>query len=626
MKDILPIILVCLFFVPVLGHAQQKHAPDSLLHLYNLETDGNHKLILLAHLYNAFLYSDWKQSFHYARQELQLAQKLNDTTHTALAFYHIGVLYNNADKADSARYYYLLAEEIFQQTHNISRQLEVKHALAILAYEKGNYSEALAMIDQNIQLQEALPDKISDLAMSYDLRGMINLYLGYHTIALENSLTALNLHSQIDEPLRKADVLNHLAGLEMQFHHLQKSIDYNLEALKIYEAYNDKYYQAQATNDIGNVFFYQKNYPEAQTYLLKSISLARESGSRDLEATALGNLGKLYRVEKKYTESLNVTEQSLNLLATSSNIIKKAEALIDRAMTRNDMNQPEKAIPLLTQAVVLTDSISAKDNLRQAYFNRAKSYEMIGDYRQALKDYQKFDSISSELYNETRSRQIEEMRTIYETEKKEKALLVQENENEILRRDARLRTLQIQMLIAGTVLLIGMAALLFIVYRQRVIRQKMIQEEDRKALEQELEFRRRELTTHALHLVSKNKLLNSLKNSIEKIKTEADEKTPFVSLIGSIDQDLRGDAEWENFEKYFRQVYSDFDEKIKRAFSELTGNEIRMITLMKMNLSTKEIATILNITPESVIKARYRLRKKLNLDTDQNLQQFILAL
>ncbi|MEZ4827610.1 MAG: LuxR C-terminal-related transcriptional regulator [Bacteroidia bacterium] len=51
-----------------------------------------------------------------------------------------------------------------------------------------------------------------------------------------------------------------------------------------------------------------------------------------------------------------------------------------------------------------------------------------------------------------------------------------------------------------------------------------------------------------------------------------------------------------------------------------------MITLMKMNLSTKEIATILNITPESVNKARYRLRKKLNLDTDQNLQQFILAL
>ncbi|MEZ4827613.1 MAG: tetratricopeptide repeat protein [Bacteroidia bacterium] len=296
--NILLIILALFSLFPFEGQAQIKHNPDSLLNLYNRETDENRKIFLLAHLYNTFLYSDWKQSFHYAQLELQLAKKLGDSTLIAMAHYHHGVLYNNADKADSARYYYLLANDIFEQTGNTSRQLEVKHALAILAYEEGNYPEALAMIDQNIQSLEAFPEKVSDLSMCYDLRGMINLYLGYHTIALENTLTALNLHNQIDEPLRKADVLNHLAGLEMQFQHLQQSIDYNLEALKIYEAYDDKYYQAQANNDIGNVFFYQKNYSSAQSYLLKSISLAREIGSSDLEATAMANLGKLYRVEK----------------------------------------------------------------------------------------------------------------------------------------------------------------------------------------------------------------------------------------------------------------------------------------------------------------------------------------
>ncbi|MEO0472489.1 MAG: helix-turn-helix transcriptional regulator [Bacteroidota bacterium] len=97
-------------------------------------------------------------------------------------------------------------------------------------------------------------------------------------------------------------------------------------------------------------------------------------------------------------------------------------------------------------------------------------------------------------------------------------------------------------------------------------------------------------------------------------------------MIGSIDHDLRKDDDWTHFERYFRQVHPGFDEKIRRAFSDLTGNEIRLLTLMKMNLSTKEIASILNISPDSVKKARYRLRKKLNLPNQQNLQQFILAL
>lgn len=142
----------------------------------------------------------------------------------------------------------------------------------------------------------------------------------------------------------------------------------------------------------------------------------------------------------------------------------------------------------------------------------------------------------------------------------------------------------------------------------------------------ELEFKQRELTTHTLHLVSKNKLLAELKSGLEALKAESGGNNLVNPLIGAIDGDLRDNADWANFERYFKQVYSDFDEKIQRAFPTLTGNEIRLVTLMKMNLSTKEIATILNVTPESVNKARYRLRKKINLPTDQNLQNYILAM
>ena len=205
-------------------------------------------------------------------------------------------------------------------------------------------------------------------------------------------------------------------------------------------------------------------------------------------------------------------------------------------------------------------------------------------------------------------------------------LLLEKQENETLRQEAKIQALQLRIFLILGAFILGIGTLAFIIYRPKNLRKQLIQENEKKALEKELEFKQRELTTHTLHLVSKNKLLAELKESIEKMKEESEQKRPFVQLIGSIDHDMRGDNDWENFEKYFQQVHTDFEAKVRENFEDLTSNEMRLVSLMKMNLSSKEIGNILNVSPESVKKARYRLKKKLRVDIGENLQEFVLGL
>ncbi len=628
MIDILKIGIFCLALLPSALHGQAYGPLDSLLAAYTQHTEPKAQLKTLSLLFNGVLYSEPDRARGFAQEALRISLSAQDTLGIAMSNYQLGVFHNNSGVVDSADHYYSLALDIYLRIGHTEGQAMVNHALAIMAYDHGDYPRALELIDDNIRIHSAEPQDPYRLATSYDLRGIIHQYLGNYTIALENCLKALAFHldHDIGKPHRKADILNHLAGLELYLGHHQQSIEYNLEAIEIYQARGDKYFHAQAANDIGNALFYLKDYAQARQYLLQSIELAREVQAADILATALGNLAKVHREEKQYAQSLALLREAVEIVEKQKNTNKLIEALSETGKTYNAMNRPALAIPYLNRSASLADSIGVQDNLRQAYFNRSLSHELMGDFRRALDDYKQYDRVSDTVFNTIKSRQIEELLTIHETEKKERALLLQQQENELLKQEARISALQMRSLWIASALLLGIAVLVFIIYRQKTLRRQLLQEKEKKELAQELEFKKRELTTHTLHLVSKNKLLNQLKTSIERLKDDSEDKRRFNPLIGSIDEDLRGDADWEHFERYFREVYSDFDEKIKRAFSELTGHEIRLITLMKMNLSTKEIATILNITPDSVNKARYRLRKKLNLETDQNLQQFIMAL
>ncbi|HTJ49271.1 MAG TPA: LuxR C-terminal-related transcriptional regulator [Cyclobacteriaceae bacterium] len=92
----------------------------------------------------------------------------------------------------------------------------------------------------------------------------------------------------------------------------------------------------------------------------------------------------------------------------------------------------------------------------------------------------------------------------------------------------------------------------------------------------------------------------------------------------NIENNISADADWEQFQFHFDRVHGDFSNRFKVAFPLLSPQEIKLSAYLRMNLSSKEIAQLLNISVRGVEISRYRLRKKLNLDRNRNLQDFIL--
>ncbi|WP_299781602.1 LuxR C-terminal-related transcriptional regulator [uncultured Formosa sp.] len=141
-------------------------------------------------------------------------------------------------------------------------------------------------------------------------------------------------------------------------------------------------------------------------------------------------------------------------------------------------------------------------------------------------------------------------------------------------------------------------------------------------LRQDIDNKNRELGMSTMTLIKKNELLNSLKKELLKVNDVKNIK----SVIKIIDSNINNTDDWHVFEEAFNNADKDFLKKIKSIHPELTSNDLRLCAYLRLNLSSKEIAPLLNISPRSVEVKRYRLRKKMNLPHESNLTDYILEL
>ena len=138
----------------------------------------------------------------------------------------------------------------------------------------------------------------------------------------------------------------------------------------------------------------------------------------------------------------------------------------------------------------------------------------------------------------------------------------------------------------------------------------------------DIESKNRELATTAMSLINKNELLSSIKNDL--IQTERDISKEEVVKI--IDRGLSDNKDWEFFKEAFNNADKNFMDKIKKLHPDLTANDLKFCSYLRLNLTSKEIAPLLNISIRSVEIKRYRLRKKLNLLHEMNLVDYILSI
>ncbi|MDE5416912.1 hypothetical protein L3049_02750 [Labilibaculum sp. DW002] len=146
-------------------------------------------------------------------------------------------------------------------------------------------------------------------------------------------------------------------------------------------------------------------------------------------------------------------------------------------------------------------------------------------------------------------------------------------------------------------------------------------------LKSEVEYKNRELAGSTMNIIHKNEVLSysvgELKKALKKIK----DPTALVQvrqLMKTIDAEFNSEQDWDQFELHFDQVHENFLKRLRTEHSQLTPKDLRICAYLRMNLSTKEIAPLMNISVRGVEISRYRLRKKFNLSREENLIDFIL--
>ncbi|WP_223032215.1 helix-turn-helix and ligand-binding sensor domain-containing protein [Hanstruepera marina] len=141
-------------------------------------------------------------------------------------------------------------------------------------------------------------------------------------------------------------------------------------------------------------------------------------------------------------------------------------------------------------------------------------------------------------------------------------------------------------------------------------------------LTQDIENKNRELAISTMSLIKKNEFLNDIKEELKKLNPDK-KLNPVIRLI---DKNINNSNDWEMFEEAFNNADKDFLKKVKSKHQSLTHNDLRLCAYLRLNLSSKEIAPLLNISVRSVEVKRYRLRKKMELEHETSLTDYILEL
>jgi DNA-binding CsgD family transcriptional regulator len=148
-------------------------------------------------------------------------------------------------------------------------------------------------------------------------------------------------------------------------------------------------------------------------------------------------------------------------------------------------------------------------------------------------------------------------------------------------------------------------------------------------LRSEMIHKDKELANSAMNLVQKNKQFNKIKIEIQKIQDDIKEelvRSRIDSIIRKIDKETSNDESWSIFETNFEQVHEDFLKRVRELHPDISPNELKLAAYLRMNISSKEIATLMNITTRGVEISRYRLRRKFKLDRNKNLTDYILSI
>ncbi len=486
-------------------------------------------------------------------------------------------------KYKQALEYVYAAYSLYSISENKEKQAECLSLLSEVYFYLRSYDLSLTHGFQALEFYDHQSNEIKKVEILNTL-GLVLTSQRKYQLAEKLLNDALEICSKYNYPIKKNHTLNNLSSLYFYQEYFDKSIEIDFEVLEIAILNKDSISIAAAYNNIGTNFSAKKELDSALVYYKRSLSIVNELGEIQRQAVTLGNIGDIFFEKGLYKKSYEFYSKSLPL-----------------------------AIQVGDRIIILG-----------GYKRLSNYYEKQNDFKQSFEYLKKYSSLKDSIDKEKNNQRITELRLINEIDKQKKELKIHKSKiktlHELALYEKRVKKWMVLFIIALFFFLI------LLVYRVRQ-NKKISKQQDmilqqkeiiNNKLKNDIDMKRRQLSSISLHIFHKSEVLSKVLDEIKGKKG-----MPFQNIRKIIEEHLSLDSDWNEFQKLFTEVHPLFFSNLADRHPELSKTDFRHCAYIKMRMTTKEIASLFSISPSSVQIARVRLKKKLKLPKEIDLQKYI---
>lgn len=585
------IALIILHFLIISSALSQTVILNNFEKKLSLANDSLEKVYIYHGLVNELKQASLDQAISYNKKALALANKIKSVEACGATNELMGELYDKNNNIQPAINYYLISAKIYEELNNQRKLSSIYGNLGMLYYNN-----------------------------NYDTERTLYYYR-----------KSLDYAVQLNDKELIAEAYNRIGDIFYNQKNLDDALYYFNNAKEIFTDLKNNRGVAIALNNIGEVHRLKGNLSKAVRYYQQSIELNNKTNYLLLKAVNYENMGQISSLQGDIEKAFDYYNKSLALYKNINDVNGLSELYIlmaDEYIKTNDINA---AYSSYKNAFELAVKYNQWEHIKQSAHGLSEIFEYEKDYKKSLEYIRTYAQYNDSIIKKQMSDELFDLQSHFLRDIKEKEIRIKDSDIELLENDREINKLKQNILILGVVVLIILTAFIIVrsrfkVKKERLInlKDKQIHEVQQEILKVELQGKDSDLTNFALHLVQKNKILKQLKTDLNKLSglqdNELNRKLKELSI--HVQQSLQINKETEEFQHKVDITYGDFFKKLKVKFPSLTNNEKRLCALLRLNLSTKEIATLNNISVKAVEMSRYRLRMKCNLINKQSLSEY----
>ncbi len=568
----------------------------------------------------------------FIRQILNHKGKLHDTVYgnayIAYAYYHH--LKNNTD---SSLYYYRRARPFINEYKFPKNYARLLRNRAGTHKRRGESEEALKILSQVEKIYQSLKDD-TGLAIVYgEIASNYNLLLR-NKEAINYLLKALDLLELQNEKKYIVSVKVSLANSYMNAGNFKFAEDLYLEALKAYKEQNViKNYSVTLVN-YGDCLIFQKKYPEARKALNDALPGLIKFNDQELIGVVYSKMGTI-ELEQGNTKGAESYYYLGLQKVLASNSLKTITIATEYMTILKKMGKIKEAMEIirLVEKPVLMQKTNVSDKMD---FEKVKSeiYEKINNTDKALLSLEARlklqDTLNRTVNNEAALKLQQEYQNKYQ-EKKKKSL---KSTNTSLKEELYHSRLATLIPLFGVCLLLIAATTIYILKTKKHTEKLKLARTKKEQLLDAYQETKKLNITHLQNIESKKQelvsgmvSLASLDGNISRLIAlcrENPEDLDIECIKGQLISLTSDNDYWKLFKLRFNDTYKNFQCNLSARFPALTKNDLFFCALLKLNLPYKDMATLMQVSPESIVKKKYRVKKKMEIETEQELDSILL--